>query len=300
MDGEIVKPARESLVSSLYGPGTTIGWLLTVASVFATWTLNPYYRRRDTITSDFVAALAFPSVASIHLMNMVANFPGTGSDLFTSADPATVCIAAAIEAPLTICASFMTLSVGLFAVAGLARHHRRASCVFIVGLLAFLSDVVLYVLSFGIETGESNLSRPFLFNLPWAMFVVVLFLVVGLMVYVISLELVPGVPSSFVRVSDYMNRLYSRIRQLCRQGAARLSLYSLVSIPATMVFSAGIGAGLFERTQYQRETTPVKRLLYFIPQSSASFKDLDQAMAVGAGARTLSSVSTKPLRRMQS
>jgi len=146
------------LVSSLYGPGTTIAWLLTVVSVFVTWTLNQYHRRRDTITSDFVAVLAFQSVASIHLTNLVANFPGTGSDLFTSDDPATV----------------------------------------------------------------------------------------------------------------------------------RLGLYSLVSIPTTMVFSAGIGAGLFERTQYQRETTPVKRLLYFIPQSSASFKDLDQAMAVGAGALTLS------------
>jgi hypothetical protein len=32
---------------------------------------------------------------------------------------------------------------------------------------------------------------------------------------------------------------------------------------------------------------PVKRLLYFLPRSLASLNDLDQAMAVGAGALTL-------------
>ena len=120
--------------------------------------------------------MAFPSVASVHLMIIVTNYQGTSRELFTSNNPNVICAAVAIEAPLTICAAFMTLSVVLIAVSGLAGHRRRCSCVFAGALVAFLSDVVLYLPTFGIDTSVSNLSRPFLFNMPWTMLTVVLFI----------------------------------------------------------------------------------------------------------------------------
>jgi ABC-type spermidine/putrescine transport system permease subunit II len=79
-----------SLVASFYGPGNIISWLCTVASVFITWCLNRQYRRKDSISVDFIFALVVPGVAVGHVIYMMF-FSGDAEhesvqQLFTSSD----------------------------------------------------------------------------------------------------------------------------------------------------------------------------------------------------------------------
>src|SRR2546430_59810 len=97
---------RFFLVSSFYGPGNIISWLCTLASVLITWCFNVEYRRQDTISTDFVFALAIPAVAAGHLIYLLFFVDdslgeyetATEQQLFTSQLPAIIKRAAAIEA----------------------------------------------------------------------------------------------------------------------------------------------------------------------------------------------------------
>src|SRR4051812_18833480 len=104
---------RLSLVSSLYGPGSIGCWLCTIASVFVSWTLNTESRHRDSITNDFIAALAIPLVATAHLFYLLFSPQRTAqlgeyahfnqASLLTSPFPIAAQYAAAVEAPLNVC-----------------------------------------------------------------------------------------------------------------------------------------------------------------------------------------------------
>ena len=275
--------SRESLVSSLYGPGTTICWLLTFVSVLVTWTLNPHHRRRDTITNDFIAVLALPSVASVHLIRMVSSFSGTPSELLTSTDPDIVQFAAAIEAPLTICESFAVLAVGLFAAAGLCGYRKRAICVLLSGLLAFATNVILFVQAFGVTVGISNLARPFLFNITWGMFVVLLLLLLIAVAFSLTADHIIFSPPPGISRSQSLSKLYLKTRRTCRSRTDRSGLISMLFTPFAFILSLSSGWGLFGATQFQTTLSSTERLLFFIPRSSTSLSELDQAVTVAGG-----------------
>ncbi|KAM6513259.1 hypothetical protein FALCPG4_015706 [Fusarium falciforme] len=176
---------RFHLVSSLYGPGSIGCWLCTLASVFVTWSLNVESRRRDSITNDFIAALAIPIVATSHLFYLLVSpqrwthqdeFADSQLQLFTSRLPMVTCYAAAAEAPLNVCETFAAMALALFAIAALSGHVRRAVCVLIVGLLAFSTEVFIFARTSGIDVAASNLARPFLFNFVEVMVSILAFL----------------------------------------------------------------------------------------------------------------------------
>jgi hypothetical protein len=77
-----------SLVSSLYGPGTTACWYLTALSYHASWTLHPKKRMSGSIDTDFIALLTFPTVAAGHLISQVYGYPGNRDDIMTTEEPA--------------------------------------------------------------------------------------------------------------------------------------------------------------------------------------------------------------------
>lgn len=170
-------PDRFSLVSSLYGPGTIGCWLCTLASVFATWTLNVDSRRKDSITNDFIAALALPTIAAVHFFYLLFfSVHSTGSLVFTNTEPEVISYAAAAEAPLNVCETFAAAALALFSIAAFRGHSRRSVCILIIGLLAFSTEVVVFVRTPGIGVAESNLARPFLFNFAPAMASILAFL----------------------------------------------------------------------------------------------------------------------------
>jgi hypothetical protein len=59
-DGDVL-----ALVSSLYASGTIAGWLLAIASVVISWTINKNYGDADTLGADLFAVLTLPLVAAV-------------------------------------------------------------------------------------------------------------------------------------------------------------------------------------------------------------------------------------------
>lgn len=110
------KPPKGA-ADSLYGPGTVGCWLLVVCSVLLSWTLNPQYRRKDYITNDYIAALLFPCVASVHLAVLLYRLPAPLVEVIASPDPEMLQRIAAIDAPLEFCEISTVFLLPLFAMA---------------------------------------------------------------------------------------------------------------------------------------------------------------------------------------
>jgi hypothetical protein len=108
---------RYSLVSSLYGPGTTVCWFLTVLSCIVRWTLHPKKRKSGSVDSDFIAVITFSAVAAGHLIVQVHSYPGPKDQITKTKDLLLLRRIAAIEASLNITETFMAISAVLFLVA---------------------------------------------------------------------------------------------------------------------------------------------------------------------------------------
>lgn len=156
--------SRYQIVDSLYGPGTVGCWLLTLCSVLLSWTLNRRLAKDDTITYDFIATLTLPSIASAHLAYLLVRLPAPPTEVVTSQDPDLIQHAAAIEAPVNICETFSAAALLLFAIAAWRSQRKRVTLVFIVGILSWVMETVMFVRIGGLPARLSNLSRPFLFN----------------------------------------------------------------------------------------------------------------------------------------
>lgn len=180
---------RFSLVASFYGPGNIISWLCTVASLLVTWCLHAEHRRKDTITTDLIFALAVPGVAAGHVITIMFSLvPGeptqTIKQLFTASDADLVQLAAAAEAALNVCETFSMIAVALVFISMLQGHLKRTLAVVAVGFFAFSTEVVVFVQTEGrFGVAASNLSRPFLFNFFEVMICIVAFLVLWTCVY---------------------------------------------------------------------------------------------------------------------
>ena len=64
--------SADSKVDALYEPGTLMGWHLTIAACFVSWTLHPKKRARDSIDPDLVVSLILPVVAVVHLTSQIS------------------------------------------------------------------------------------------------------------------------------------------------------------------------------------------------------------------------------------
>ncbi|KAE9368007.1 hypothetical protein N431DRAFT_514697 [Stipitochalara longipes BDJ] len=68
-----------ALVNSFYGPGATACWYLTWFSSLITKTIHPTKRTVDDITSDVIAIVTFPAVASAHMLTQIQIWPSETS-----------------------------------------------------------------------------------------------------------------------------------------------------------------------------------------------------------------------------
>ncbi|KAH8897662.1 hypothetical protein GQ53DRAFT_712101 [Thozetella sp. PMI_491] len=279
---------RGSLVSSLYGPGTTIAWLLTIASVLANWILNVESRKQDAITNDLIAALTLPAVAAAHLIYQLQSLPGSATDFFTSSDESVVQAVAAIEAPLTVCETFSAFALILFPVAAYASHYKQCICVLVVGLLSFSTEVILFAKAFGVTAAASNLARPYIFNFAWGIALVLAFLFVSLTGYlgIWAFGPAPRIQDPSIEQNADLKMRYKYLHRQ-KQSMHFSLMTSAFMAPLSIVFSAASGVGALEATGYQSYLAPARRLTFFIPVSLTSISDLDQAVAIGAGALTL-------------
>jgi hypothetical protein len=137
-----------SKVDALYGPGTLLGWYLTLAACFMSWTLHPDKRRRDSIDPDLVVSLTLPIVAVVHLISQISKLSMNQTNLRLSSENGTSDLlqetADAIEAPLVVIEAFMNIAATMVIVACCFATIRRALVVGAVGIVSFATDCFLH------------------------------------------------------------------------------------------------------------------------------------------------------------
>lgn len=136
-------------VSSLYGPGTLLAWACTAVSVFINWNINPDVRNADTLTNDFLAALAIPAIAAGHVFYLILYQDAT---------------AAIVQAPLRACMGFIVVIHCLEIMPAQRRQPKRLACCLFTGLLVFVGQVPALVCTGWVEKVEARQSGIFLFS----------------------------------------------------------------------------------------------------------------------------------------
>jgi hypothetical protein len=310
---------RFSAVASFYGPGTVAAWLCTLSSLFITWCFNAEYSDKDTFSLDYVFTVAIPSVASVHaLYQIFSPLEVSGSDelgarhpraLFTSQEPETLQRAAAVEAALNVCETFSAAAVALVFIAMLRGQVKRMLLTVAAGLLAFLPEAALLILTSGLQVSQSNLSRPFLFNFFEVMVAIFSFLFIwGMMLAIILLfwptrrqaaatadrleqqvamtdrALRRQVYSEVVEDVDYELQSSVNDRAVHQGDNIRvLTMASMFFLPATFISSVFGATGFFGPTSYMSTQDWAWRLPFFIPSSATHITDIDQMVSLCTG-----------------
>jgi hypothetical protein len=180
-----------SKVDSLYGPGTLLGWYLTLAACLVSWTLHPKKRKRDSIDPDLVVSLTLPIVAVVHLISQVSKLSTLQTNIQrTSRNDASDILqetADAIEAPLVVIEAFMNIAATMFIVACFFSTIRRALLVGTVGIISFATDCFLHLSNVQSKGLSRLFSRSFVADSAIALIMIgVLLAVLVLAAFVIT------------------------------------------------------------------------------------------------------------------
>ncbi|KAF2178948.1 hypothetical protein K469DRAFT_717718 [Zopfia rhizophila CBS 207.26] len=270
-------------VSPLYGPGTVGGWLFILFSVLVTWSANLRSRKKDTITNDLIATLSLPAIASINLFYELHQFSGSIRDLLISEDNDIQEFSASIEAPLNVCETFSAFAITLVAISSWHGHRKRALSAFTIGVLCFSTEIILLIGSLGTTTSTVNFARPFVFNIVGLMISIVIFLVLLSVPFLVCL-FASHISNPDSPAEDQMQREYAAVKW---RGITTYMTFSfaLLAMPLTMLNGIGLLAETAYR--YQSYISFKSRILFFIPRTSSSITDLDQAVALAGGMVTL-------------
>ena len=236
-------------------PGAVVGWYLTVLACLVSYCLHPRKRIRDSITADLIAALAFPTVAAADFITQVRSFPREGATLAQNA--------ASIEATLIVTGVFFTIDRFLLLLAVNFRCMRRMCLLGTVGLFCVSADC--YVLFSPSERPVviQNLDTVFSINF-------------GAILSMSVLSLVFCVNSALANYSSPEAKWLSIIM---------LILGTFVAF-ATPLF-LGVMMGLPSQFWPLIRTAASRIAHVLIPTSNTSIKELDQAVALLAGASVL-------------
>ena len=296
---------RYSLVSSFYGPGATACWYLTILACLVSWTIHPKKRKSGSIESDFVAVLTFPTVAAAHLISQTYHYKSNGGTLNQEEDEggAISKLRAAIEASLTITETSLMVCVGFFLIAVGFRCVKRAAFLAFVGLFSFSAEIYLYVDRPLPRRKPAYLSRLFLIDFTNLMIAISILLAI---LFIITLSLattfVVRRRHRFPAGSDDPD--HSRVSEV-QSDPFLGSLYAVLMRYSTFLFlPAGLIASSVpiilssvpiilnsvpaSRPAGIRWIRTISRLLRdLFPRTNVSIKELDQAVAVLAGATIL-------------
>jgi hypothetical protein len=307
-------------VDSLYGPGTVGAWLLTVLSVFIGWTLNKNSREKDTISIDFLAVLILPTVAVGHLFYLVAHLPTTIAEVLTAEDIDSIQRLAAIEAPLNICETFAIVALMLAACCGpfyaSGPKWKRLGLILLVGLLSWATEEYLFQQATrrGVRAANTMLSRTYVFLVVPIVGSVWAFIGVCLMIALIfafvtlirwlkrrsnnaessggdhEIPMRPPTSANEVVIDEIypVTHAEQEQRQIRHESIMMRVMASVTLLYLPTTFLALLMSNYTMKTKSQtlnqnlgqsREPTE----LFFIPKSSGSLFNLDQALAMATG-----------------
>ena len=164
-------PDDFTLVSSLYGPGNWGCWFLTIISLLCTWTFNIESRQKDTITNDFLAALAIPCIAAGHLIWLIhftdsirlIDYVDYSTSAIRVSHPTIVKHLLAAEGPLRICRTFTVLQMALAILSASKGHVKRMNYTLMAGGLNIAAQESVQWWS-NMETAPPFEERPLVFR----------------------------------------------------------------------------------------------------------------------------------------
>ena len=295
-----------ALVSSFYGPGAVVGWYLTALACLVSFSLHPRKRICDSITADLIAVLTFPTVAAVDLITQARSYPKEGFTLEQSA--------ASIEATLLVTEKFLAIDKLFFLWILRFQCVRRACLLATVGLFCFSAECYVLLsfserspgcdqLRFGVEeispaTGGKAETKFELLNgkiltsdgkavsngKALISVMAVLFVCMIRALSPIAIFFSMFIPKPHARPSE---RDFKR-----SHSANALTIIIWFSLPCVCVATMfPLSSNVFiwvagESTVWIR-TTASRTAHDLIPKSNTSVKELDQAVAILAGASVL-------------
>lgn len=301
------KSDRYALVSSLYGPGTTLGWYLMTVAIFASFGFHLSKRRADKITADMIAVLTFPTVAAAHLISQVYGHKNFGPN---TSEETILQSTASIEAALVVVETFMATDVVLFLLAAWFMCVKRASLLALIGLFCFCADSYLYFSTPVRRSMEHNFVRLFIINFEavfgaiMAILTICIMFAVGILIlcFVVrhntaqqsSLEQLRFDPSRDNQLRGTTDAIAVHQLNLRESDGALKSFtfISLIFLPLSFV------ASLFPLPFSAFQNLPLGFVPSLrtvisnfangmIPNSGTSIRELDQSVALLAGATVL-------------
>jgi len=290
-----VEVDRYALVSSFYGPGAVGGWYLTTLACLISFGLHPRKRRADSITVDMIAVLTFPTVAAAHLISQTGSCP-------TEMSSATlVQKAASMEAALIIVETSWAIAGILFLPAVGFRCVKRGCLLAVVGLFCVSAQCYLYFSRSVMRAIQHDLDRSYLMKfgsmrIP-VMAVLLYSIVLALALMVLFFEFFPSNFQSQVRTDDHNSEASAQVRLerlnqdfVGSRNVGGIKWVTMLSLPFAFLASVFPSiAGIFKPPEPllgpRTAVSHVTRSL--IPASNTFVKDLDQAVAILAGASVL-------------
>ena len=316
-------PDQLILVSSLYGPGTMVAWYLTIVSVLLSWTLHPQKRTSGSIDADLIAVLTLPAVSAGHVLSQIRRWPILDSDALEDENVylRSVQTVAAVEASFNVVETSMAIIVILFHVAIRTLCVRRAVAVALVGLLCFAVECYIHFSNFVAltprrEKAESGDRLPTFTRYFVADFVG---LVVAIAVILSGCALMSTLIAYYMLTSSKTStrhepelaeltssstqRSVNQTGEIQRLGTREehrvhsITLLSVLFLPAglsTCIAPAfGVSVDLLKNSSAAPSRWHVIResatrlAQEFLPRTASSILDLDQTVAVIAGATVL-------------
>ena len=280
------------LVSSFYGPRATGGWFLTALASLLSYGLHPKIHNVDSVSTDFIAVLTFPTVAAAHLISQVRSFP---SDARDANDMEMVQKVASMEAPLNVTTLFLAMSVISFFLILKMKCIKRGCLVAAVALICLSAHFYLHTSQPVLRTLGRKIGKIILIRSGSLMSSVEVFVSVY-MLFAVSQKILFYVKPNWVQVDD-------QDATMARPGFWQIwHEKGLIAFPLLFAFYPTLVQEcirpLFDKASPIYKDMPsqslpwlggvASRIAYgFIPRSNASIRELDQAVALLAGATVL-------------
>ena len=133
------RPEPYDYVNPLYGPGSVIGWYLTMIATALAWSFHRSRSRSDSIDADFMISLTLPVFAVAHLLNLSRR-----TDLVQMVrEKADLNAIPAINGPSYIIVGGAGFTVIASLCAGVTAGFKRSTISSIVGILCAATSGVI-------------------------------------------------------------------------------------------------------------------------------------------------------------
>ena len=268
-----------ALVSSFYGPGAVGGWYLTACACLVSLALHPRKQCHDSITADIIAVVAFPTIAAAHLIKQTRAGPENTTESQHASN---------LEASLVLIEAFMAIDV-LYLLFAVGFKCIKRGCLFAaMGIFCFGAECNVFFRPSLRLSILGRFDRMFMMSFKTivigqlTLLVATLFLTVGVTVLFFMFSRSPvREPNENGEASSLEGKQRRSILE-----SSRTTIITLITAFYLHYVSAATLTAMFISI-IDVQTTASDLVTAVIPRSNSSIKELDQAVALFAGASVL-------------